>query len=146
METTVILPKIMRRAREDLMGNASGDFSPEDWALVLQLANERLAAFQGAGLSEDSAWAEVIREFHRERYWGYRPDYKAPRVRDSNMGIRFILMTGLTFIFSIIAVVWLGQIYTSSGEFEDGRNLVVAIVLILCNFGFFLWYHRQHED
>lgn len=146
METTEVLPQIMKQAHEDLMGNVSGDFSPEDWALVLRRANERLTSFRSKGLNDESAWAEVIREFHRERYWGYSPDYKAPSVRDNNMGVRFILMTGLTFIFSLIAVVWLGQIYTASGEFEDGRNLVGAIVLILSNFGFFLWYHRQHED
>lgn len=146
METTLALPEIMKHAHEDLMGNVSGRFSPEDWGLILDRASEHLAAFQRSGLSEQEAWKEVIRQFHREHYWGFQPDYIAPRPRDNNMGIRFILMTVLTFIFSLIAVVWLGQAYTASLEFEDGRNLVLAIALILGNFGLFLWYHRQHKD
>lgn len=142
------LPTIMSQARSDLAGHLDGDFSPSDWDTILGEAHRRWQTHREK-LDDESAWRQVVREFHQERQWGLLPNYRAPRperVRKKSLGVSFILLAGQAFIFSIMAVVWLGQIHTSSDEAVDGWIFYFAVSVVVANFGFFLWRHRKHAD
>jgi hypothetical protein len=150
MELKNSRPLIMADAREDLAGNLSGEFSPGDWVQILDRAERRWRhELSAIGGDELAAWQTVIREFHQQSYWGFSPDYK-PRETvgrgPRNLGITFIWMAFQTFVLTKIAVVWLGQVYTRTQDPRDGLLFYSAIVLVLANFGFFLWRHRNHED
>ncbi len=149
MQPTKSRPEIMSQAATDLAGNLSGRFSPGDWEAILERAEVRLNEQMRAGRDAASAWQEVVREFHRERYWGRTPNYKAPKgasLPEVNLGVKFILLSGLTMTVTLIAVVWLGQKYTTSGDPRDGRILYAVIGLAVLNFALFLWRHRRHKD
>jgi hypothetical protein len=143
-----VYPQIMNQAREDLMGHVSGRFSPEDWNLILERAAGRLEAFQSGGVSELQAWQEVVREFHRERYWGFSADYKPPKVKrpEINLGVKFILFGLLTMTVFMTALVWLGQIHTHSDDPKDGWIFYSVVALVVLNFILFLWKNGRSAE
>lgn len=140
--------EIMALAREDLCGNVSGRFSPQDWELILIEARSRLNAKISSGDEVKEAWSSVIREFHKERFWGFLPNWQpSPTVTPRrNLGFSFVWMIFSTFVITLMAVVWLGQIYTSSDDPRDAYVFYASIVVALGNFVFFLWQSRHYED
>lgn len=138
---------VMKDAEIDLAGNISGRFSPENWKAILERAKATLEAQVRSGKPEGEAWTEVIREFHRDHYWGFEPNYHAPKLKKKpNLGLGLIFILATSFTLVKIAIVWLGQIYTFSDEENDGRIFYVALVIVLANFAFFLWRFRRHTD
>ncbi len=138
-------PEIMGHAQEDLAGNIHGQFSPEDWALILARAAAQLKA---AGRQDHAAWVEVIRDFHRENYWGFSPDYKKPKIKrdDENLGVRLIWYTFRSLTLTKIAVVWFGALYTQSDEPIYKWLFIGAIALSLTNYGIFLWRYGGRSE
>lgn len=143
-------PIVMKQAKEDLAGHISGQFSPESWDKILQEAHLRLKQHMNSGLSESEAWRKVVLEFSKERHWGYvpnwRPSKRKPKSQKENLGLRLIWMTFAAFVITKITVVWLGQIYTRSEDPVDKWLFIGSIILVLANFGYFLWRTRNHKD
>ena len=141
--------EIMKNAYEDLSATVEGRFSPEDWASILTKAEHRLTELEleKSGWSESERWHEVMREFRRERYWGYRPTYRAPRIKKkSNLGYSFIWITFNTLTTMKVAVLWFGQIYSRSDEPKDKWIFFLLLIFCVGNFVFFLWRNRNHVD
>lgn len=140
-------PEIMREARTDLSGHIGGQFSPTDWDLILREAAGRFASKISAGREEQGAWRAVILEFQRENYWGHRPVYQPPRKpKDGNLGLGLVWMTFSAFVLTLMALAWLGQIYTASDDPRDAFWFFVALGAAIFNFVFFLWRGRNHRD
>ena len=141
-------PKIMENARIDLGGNFSGEFSPEDWQKILAQAEARWNALKLESTSEQEAWQSVVREFHTQGRWGFRPNYVAPKAKakEMSLGVRLVIMTFISFTITEIAVVWLGQIYTFSDEPRDKWLFLLAVALVMANVVYFLWRTRKHQD
>lgn len=142
-------PEIMAQAREDLCGNMTGRFSPENWDMILREAHLRLRKSLAAGNQGREAWQNVIREFHQESFWGFSPNWRPPaqqKPKKRNLGFSFVWMIFSTFVITLMAVVWLGQIYTITGDPKDAYFFFASIVLVLFNFGYFLWQSRHYVD
>ncbi|MGE3682810.1 MAG: hypothetical protein AB7G93_13880 [Bdellovibrionales bacterium] len=137
--------RVMANARVDLAGNISGQFSPEDWEKILSIARHRL---QSATTGLDEAWVEVIRDFHREKYWGFIPNYKKPKMEreQQNLGVRFIWYSFRSFLITKVAVLWFGARY--SADFDPIYKWLFfgAIGFMLCAYGSFLWKFRNRRD
>jgi len=154
MSTLNEFPKIMRQAREDLCATVSGRFSPQDWESILTLAQQKLLAqFADPAPSRDEelrVWQAVILDFNRNSYWGFEPNYKEPKKpkagRTDNLGVRFIVFTFLSFTLTLMAVVWTGQIYTTSDEALDAYIFFFVLSLVVANFAFLLWKTRNYRD
>lgn len=146
MTQSEAFPDIMANAREDLAGNISGEFSPEDWVLILAEAKRRL---ETSGKSHGEAWVEVIRDFHRESYWGFTPSYRKPRRRreDENLGNRFLWYSFRSFLITKVVVLYFGARYSADQGGINGWLFFGAIVFMLSNYGLFLWrYGHRHKD
>jgi hypothetical protein len=131
-------PAEKRDAQTDLAGNVAGRFSPEDWERILEIARQKL---------ETRSWPDVVREFHRENYWGFRPDWRPPAVPYKfNLGYGMLWMTFSTFVLTLMALAWLGQNYATSGQAKDGYLFCAALALALLNFVYFLWRSRGYRD
>lgn len=131
---------MLANAREDLAGNISGDFSPEDWERILALAESRL--------NETRNWPDVIREFHRERYWGFVPNFKKPRTKreDESLGIRFILYSARSFLLTKVAVLWFGALWTVYGDPIYAWGFFGAMTFMIFAYGSFLYrYANKHK-
>ncbi len=142
-------PSVMHEAKTDLGSHAHGDFSPTSWANILCEAERRLRLKSKAGFSEQDAWAEVVREFHREDYWGHRADWIKPKpIKNGNtgFGVNAVLLTLTTFVFGLMAVVWLGQLFTISDEPLDAYKFYLAVIVVVANILFFLWRSRNYQD
>lgn len=139
------ISKVMVNAREDLAGNIAGDFSPADWAVILERARDLLAR---AGQRPEEAWPDVIRTFHRERYWGFRPDYRAPRVKqeEQNLGKRFIWYVSRSFLITKVAVLYFGARWTAGYDPINGYLFFGAMIFMVSNYGYFLWKFRDRDD
>lgn len=127
------------QAREDLAGNISGQFSPEDWERILARAQEQLA---------HSTWPDVIRDFHRQRYWGFVPNYKKPKVKrePENLGRRFLWYITRSFLLTKTVVLYFGARWTAGYGPINGYIFFGAICFMLCSYGLFLWRFRHHRD
>lgn len=140
------IPEIMANAREDLAGNIGGKFSPEDWQKILARAAQHLRA---SVRPRGEAWVEVIRDFHREKYWGFVPNYIKPKIKreDENLGARFIWYGFRSFLLTKVAVVWFGALYSTYGDPFYKWCFVGAIAFMLCNYGYFLFrYGNKHRE
>lgn len=149
MEIVNDFPSVMDHAYEDLAGHLPGRFSPQDWEKIRLEARRRWHIHRQQMGDDLSAWQQVIREFANEKFWGFRPEFEAPsplRWPSINLGISFILLAMQAFIFSIMAVVWLGQIHTASDEAFDTWLFYFVVAVVVANFAFFLWRHREHAD
>src|SRR3989344_829594 len=106
------LPSIMAKARIDLAGNISGEFSPEDWEKIFARAAELL---RHSPKPEQEAWIDVIRDFHREKYWGFTPNYKKPKIKphEQNLGTRFIWYSFRSFLVTKVVLLYAGARYTA---------------------------------
>lgn len=136
----------MAHAREDLAGNVAGDFSPEDWDQILARARELL---ESSPHEPRTAWEEVIRSFHREKYWGFKPNYRKPRPKpeERNLGKRFIWYSFRSFLLTKVAVLYFGARYTLDYDPIYKWLFFGAIAFMLVNYGIFLWrYGRRKED
>jgi hypothetical protein len=146
MPTDNPLPKIMAHAHEDLAGNISGRFSPEDWEKILMQAHKQL---KDSAKSEDEAWVDVIRDFHSKKYWGFVPNYQKPRIKpeDQNLGVRFIWFSFRSFLLTKVAVLYFGARYTADYDPVYGWLFFGAIAFMLVNYGVFLWrYGHRTRD
>jgi hypothetical protein len=134
------LPSIMANAREDLAGNLGGHFSPDDWDKILAIAKERL---------QSKEWTDVIRDFHREKYWGFVPNFKKPKAKkeDENLGVRFIWYSARSFLLTKVAVLWFGALWTVYGDTFYKVGFFGALFFMLCSYGYFLYrYGPKHDD
>ncbi|MBX3022223.1 MAG: hypothetical protein KF799_11165 [Bdellovibrionales bacterium] len=148
MSTLKQFPEIMRHAHQDLGATVSGRFSPEDWQKILERAEAKWRAAletAEAGESDLTAWQAVIRDFHRERYWGYQPNYQPPKAK-GNLGTSFIWVGFITFTLVNMSLAWLGQRYTTSDEPRDGYIFFAVLAFWLIAFAAFLWRQRKHRD
>lgn len=138
-------PPIMANAREDLAGNIQGQFSPEDWDKILERA---LISLRNSAKEEREAWMDVIREFHRERYWGFHPDYVAPKTKkeEQNLGPRFIWYICRSFLITKVVVLYFGARW--SADYDDPINGILffgAIIFMVANYGLFIWKYRKRN-
>lgn len=145
MDSMKNLPEVMAHAHEDLLAHVAGQFSPEDWQQILNRAQERFEAHRQTA-DPVEAWKAVVREFHQERQWGFIPNYRPAKPERINLGVQFLGLAFLTFTISILAVVWLGQIYTASDEPADNWKFWGVVALVLLNFGAFLWRYQGNRD
>lgn len=140
-------PEIMRDARVDLAGNVGGQFSPQDWESILTRAKGQL---ESSKLPENEAWAEVIRDFHRDNYWGFIPNYVAPKVKtnveDENLGVRMLLYSARSFLLTKVAIVWFGALWTYTGEDFYKYCFFGAIVFMLASYGVFLYKYGGRNE
>lgn len=137
---------VMANAREDIAGNIAGQFSPEDWEKIIARADAQLRA---SVKTPGEAWVDVIRDFHRNKYWGFVPNYSKPKVHkaEENLGVRFIWYSFRSFLLTKVAVVWFGALYSTYGDPFYKYCFFGAIAFMLCNYGFFLFrYGRKHND
>lgn len=135
----------MANAREDLAGNIGGAFSPEDWQKILARANQQLVL---STKSPNEAWIEVIRDFHREKYWGFLPNYKKPKKKreDENLGVRFIWYSFRSFLLTKVAVLYFGARYSADYDPVYKWLFFGAIAFMIVNYGIFLWkYVPRHK-
>ena len=142
-------PEIMRQASVDLCATVEGRFSPDDWAQILTRAEVQWRKYLGhqGATAEVDAWQEVVREFHRERYWGYVPNFKPVKVKKKpNLGVTMVLMVFNSMVTIKLFVLWFGQIYSRSDEPLDKWIFFAIVALVVANYGFFLWRNRAHVD
>lgn len=140
------LPPNMANAKTDLAGNISGDFSPEDWEKILIRATNQMRA---STKPEAEAWIDVIRDFHRERYWGFNPDYKKPKIKpeEKNLGKRFIWYCFRSFLLTKVVILYCGARYSA-----DDPNPIYTwlffggLAFIVIAYGRFLWKFRHWQD
>lgn len=139
------LPPIMANAKEDLAGNISGQFSPEDWQRILDLAANQL---QQSKKPENEAWVDVIRDFHRERYWGFVPNYKKPKApQEENLGKRFIWYCFRSFLITKVVILYCGARYTADDPNPIYKWLFFgALAFIISAYGRFLWKYGGRSD
>jgi hypothetical protein len=138
-------PQVMAQAREDLAGNISGQFSPEDWEKILARAQELLSA---SSKPEGEAWVDVIRDFHSQAYWGFVPNYKKPKAKaeERNLGVRFIWYTCRSFLLTKVAVLYFGARYSADYDPIYGWLFFASIAFMLTSYGVFLWRFRHRSD
>jgi len=134
----------MKNAKDDLAGAVSGRFSPADWDKILVEAQSRLKK-RMQDLPENEAWAEVMREFRRESYWGYVPNYKPPRPEGGRaIGITLIWLTFQTMTVSKVALLWASQRFERADSDFDKWLFFALLLLIPGNAAFFVWRHRRY--
>ena len=138
--------EVMANAQEDLAGNIDGRFSPEDWREILARAKEKLIS---SSLPLGEAWVEIIRDFHREKYWGFIPNYKKANEPETevNLGKKFILYTFRSFLISETVVLYCGARYSA----EDPNPLYkwgffAGLSFLVLNYGLFLYRYGGRED
>ena len=141
-------PEIMREARVDLAGNVSGQFSPEDWEQILARARGQ---FEASSRPPAEAWAEVMRDFHREHYWGFKPNFIPPKkVRDrdeENLGVRMLLYGFRSFLLTKIAIVYFGAMWTVYDDEPFYKyGFFGAITFMLCAYGYFLYKYGGRTE
>jgi hypothetical protein len=143
--TQTAYPPIMANAREDLAGNVSGQFSPEDWDQILNRAVEQLSR---STKGPQEAWVDVIRDFHRQRYWGFIPNYKKPKptVDEQNLGKRFIWYSARSFLITKVAVLYFGARYCAGYDPINGWLFFGAMIFMVSNYGYFIYrYHKKRD-
>lgn len=135
-------PLIMANARDDLVGNVSGQFSPEDWEEILDEAERRLAT---SGKAEPEAWIDVIREFHRERYFGFVPNYSKPKEKahEKNLGLKFLYFVTRSFLVTKVIVLYSGARWSADYEPFWGWIFFGAMTFMVCSYSLFLWRHAR---
>jgi hypothetical protein len=136
----------MENAQEDLAATVEGRFSPEDWEKILDLAEAkwRNTLAQQPVPGEAAAWHDVVRDFHKDRYWGMRANYRPPKRR--HLGYQFIWFTFSSLTIMKVAILWFGQIYSRSDEAKDLWMFVLVLAIVIGNVVFFLWRNRHHTD
>lgn len=141
-----IFPPIMANAKTDLAGNIDGQFSPEDWQKILSLASEQLKT---SNASETEAWIEVIRDFHRNKYWGFVPNYKKPKtsVDEKNLGAKFIWFSFRSFLITKVVVLYAGARYTNDDSNPIWKYLFFgAFAFMLTAYGTFLYRYAGRKE
>lgn len=136
----------MANAQEDLAGNVGGRFSPDDWDKILSRAAEQLRA---SAKPEGEAWVDVIRDFHRERYWGFTPDYVAPKKppEKGNFGKRFIWYICRSFLITKVLVLWFGARYSADQDPIYAYLFFAALAFAPISYGIFVWrYGRGWQE
>lgn len=143
--TELEIKDIMAHAREDLAGNIEGKFSPEDWEKILALAQQKLSR---ATKTTSEAWVDVIREFHREQYWGFTPNYQKPKVKreDENLGKRFIWYSFRSFLLTKVVVLYCGARYSADYDPVYGWLFFGGIAFMLTNYGIFLYRYGNRTE
>ena len=145
MSSEPALPEVMANAREDLGGNVAGTFSPDDWAQILARAADEVRA---SAKPPTEAWVDVIRTFHRERYWGFRPNYRAPKAakpkpHEKNLGLSFIYYVSRSFLFTKVIVLYAGARWTAGYEPYWGWLFFGAIAFMVVSYARFVWIHGR---
>lgn len=139
----------MQNAEVDLTGSLSGRFSPEDWAKILARAAEQLAQSQKP---QADAWADVIRDFHRQKYWGFNPDYIEPKPikphhHKDNLGKTFIWFSFRSFLLTKTVILYCGAHYTAGNPNPIYKWLFFgAFAFMLFSYGRFLWRYGNREE
>ena len=142
-------PDIMKNAQTDLTATVEGRFSPTDWAQILERAEQQLRENRRAEPHSDEtlAWQAVVRDFYLNHHWGYRADYRPPRVvRPRNLGITFIWMAFNSMCTIKVALLWFGQIYSRSDQPGDKWIFFILIFFVVGNFIYFIWRNHDHPD
>ncbi len=91
----------------------------------------------------------MVRAFHREKYWGYVPNYKKPKVKreDESLGVRFILYSARSFLLTKVAVLWFGALWTVYGDTIYAVGFFGAMAFMLVAYGTFLYrYAGKHKE
>lgn len=140
-------PPVMANANIDLASTASGKFSPGDWERILDRAQAQWLENQRS-MDEATAWQTVVRDFHVQRYWGFRPNYRAPRAakKKTNLGFQLIWLMFGSFTVMKVAVLWFGQIYSRSDESVDKWAFFAVLTFVIGNILWFLWRNRNYQD
>jgi hypothetical protein len=138
-------PPIMANAQEDLAGNVSGQFSPEDWDKIRARAAELL---RHSSKPPQEAWVDVILAFQREKYWGFVPNYKKPKIRpeDKNLGVQFIWYCCRSFLITKVIVLYAGARFSLGHEPIWGWIFFAAVAFMVISYSRFLWKHRNRKD
>lgn len=153
-----LLKETMAEAQVDLTATLVGKFSASDYVEILKIAEvrlrNRLVGFNSINLEiAKMEWREVVRDFYENRFWGFVPQSskskkpeKSLETNHHRLGIRFIWITFFSMCVTKVIILVLGQRYVKSNESSDFWFLMLAIALIVANFGYFLWKSRNYKD
>lgn len=136
----------MKNAREDLAGNVGGYFSPEDWDKILLRARDQ---FLVSAKPESEAWTDVIRDFHREKYWGFVANYKKPKAGrdDESLGKRFLWYVFRSFLITKVVILYCGARYSMGDQDPIYTYLFFgAMAFMLCSYGLFLYRYAGRKE
>jgi hypothetical protein len=137
-------PEIMREARVDLAGNVAGKFSPEDWDQILSRAREQLEASK---LPPHEAWTDVVRDFHRQQFWGFKPDFVPSKNPDEeNLGVRMLLYSARSFLLTKVSVVWFGALWAVYDEPLYKYAFFGSIIFMVAAYGWFLYRYGNRFE
>lgn len=140
---TQAVADLMRNTREDLKPQ-SGRFSPGDWEKILDEARGRLLKKLEASPPAE-AWSEVVREFHREKYWQFPTNYKKPK-REKNLGLTLVWLTFQSMTLTKVAILWFGQDYSNTDS-ELSKWLFFGVLFFIpANAFFFIWRWRKTKS
>lgn len=147
--------------KSDLFTLSSGAFSVEDQAKIQVEAEARWKTKVEAGIEKETAWREVVVDFHRTRYWGHKLLSKqdlATKSRPTEEQIRnstvrrffwtalqsLVLMKGVIMYFGLnyaIEVKDRAESYGSGNDFSPERFYGWGLaVSVLVSFGGLIWF------
>ncbi|HMN69103.1 MAG TPA: hypothetical protein PKC28_11235 [Bdellovibrionales bacterium] len=113
------------------------------------IEEQALARLRASNKPENEAWPEVIREFHRERYWGFIPDYKKPKKKseDENLGTRFIWYSFRSFLLTKVVILYCGARYTAGDPNPIYKWLFFgAFAFMIAAYGRFLYKYGNRVE
>lgn len=140
-------PQVMDNAHEDLLATVEGRFSPADWEKILSLAETKFCQARQFSENDLEAWKGVILDFHKNIFWNFKPDYRAPKqIKKKNMGIQLVWITFNSFCTIKVLILWFGQIYSRSDNPVDKWIFFFVLAAALANIAFFLWRNRSYVD
>lgn len=140
---------VIQDIRTDLTASVEGEFSSEDWGRIVELAHQKLrTAVAQSDIEPQVAWQNVVRDFYQSKFWGFKPGPRERRVRPAmNLGVKFVLLGLNTMITFKIAVIWFGQKYTNSEDDPWALWIFVGVILlVLCNYGYFLYSATRSQS
>lgn len=135
------------RVDQDLIAKVEGEFSPSEMHEISRIAGAKWRQENERLNDGDAAWNRVTQDFFSQNFWGFQPRVrKILASQEDNLGVKFILLSFVTATFGLMAVVWLGQNYSSSGSTEDLLLLFLAIGTIAAMYIGFLIKHRRPNE
>ena len=149
------LEQILENAHADFTANLEGGFLQKDIEEIISRSHKKLynvLTTRPINTSDElaKAWNQIVTDFYQNNYWGYPLQTKAEKiVSPSNPGSQLASYLRVFLVPTLLLkgfLLYFGLNYSNNPGEGYGWGLIIAIVLSLLNFAFFIWKTRNNTE
>lgn len=137
---------------DDLMGGSGFSLPKELREDLLRIADQKKAQFEGQGQNPVDAWISTVRDFHQNKFWGFREKsqvqhhFNQQKLTPEKEMFQFVRTFFVPTFVTKVALFYFGIHYSKYPGEGYGYGLLLSVIATVFNLTYFALMKEKRKS